>query len=62
MLEKLALGSKKDLDDLIRRFGSDRNPHQWYLLKSTNTQKGGLINTFLGVTIVLKSVSQKTSI
>ena len=30
----LALGSINEKVYLIRRFGSDRSPHQWYLLKS----------------------------
>ena len=38
--KKLALGSKNDYVDLIRRFGSDRSPYQWYLLNSKKYKKG----------------------
>ena len=60
--KKLALGSKSDYVDLIRRFGSDRCPHQWYLLKSKKyKKKGGANFTFLEITIALKFIIQKTS-
>ena len=35
----LALGSINEGVYLIRRFGSDRSPHQWYLLKSIKYKK-----------------------
>ena len=40
---------------LIRRFGSDRIPHQWYLLKSRKYKKDGFANFtfFSGITWVL---------
>ena len=36
----LALGSINEKVYLIRRFGSDRSPHQWYLLKSSMYEVG----------------------
>ena len=59
MLDKLALGSKNDEVDLIRRFGSDWSPHQWYLLKYRKYKKGGANFTFLGITTVLKHIIKK---
>ena len=42
--------------NLIKRFGSDRSPHQWYLLKSRKYKTISVANFtyFLGITIVLK--------
>ena len=51
--KKLALGSKNDKVDSIRRFGSGRSPHQWYLLKSKKYKKGGADFTFLEITKAL---------
>ena len=57
--KNLALGSKNDYIDLIRRFGSDRSAHQWYWLKSRKYKKEGGANlTFLEVTIVIKHIIQ----
>ena len=51
----LALGSINEKVYLIRRFGCDRSPHQWYLLKSRKYKKDAVANFtyFLGITRVL---------
>ena len=48
----LALGSINEQVYLIRRFSSDRSPHQWYLLKSRKYKKDAVANFthFLGIT------------
>ena len=50
--KKLALGSKNEWVDLIRRFDSGRSPHEWYLLKSKKYKKGGTDFTFLEITFL----------
>ena len=40
----LALGWIYEEVYLIRRFGSDRSPHQWYLLKSRKYKKDDVAN------------------
>ena len=57
--KKLALGSKNDWVDLIRRFGSERRPYQWYLLTSRKYKKGDGNFTFLGITKVPEYIIQK---
>ena len=51
----LALGSINEEVYLIRRFGSDQSPHQWYLLKSIKYKKDAVANFayFFGITKVL---------
>ena len=46
---------------LIRRFGSDRSPHQWYLLKSRKYKKDAVTNftCFLWITKVLNVLYKK---
>ena len=49
--KKFALGSKNYNVDLIRRFGSDWNPHQWYVklinsickIKNVKTRTKGIL-------------------
>ena len=39
----VALGSMNEGEYLIRRFGSDRGPHKWYLLNLENAKRVALI-------------------
>ena len=45
--------------NLIKPFGSDRNPHQWYLLKSINYKKRGFNFLHLVIRMLFKHIIQK---